>query len=237
MTPEGKKRTILLVDDVELFLELEKTFFHREDFDLLMAINAQEIMQLVLERKPDLIFLDMLISGASGDKVCSWIKKDPELQMIPVIMLIEAGEVDSESRCRLAGCDALIHTPVRRNQLLSVTRQMLDLQDRQQARVAKRVLVHFGPNSQRLSSHFTVNLSPDGMFLATNEVYPIGTPLALRVQIPGSTTLSCQGQVAWLNDPQQFKKPHLPNGMGIRFSDLAELHREQVKNFLNQRAA
>jgi len=230
-------RSILLIDDVELFLELEKTFFHREGFDLLMAVNAQEIMHLVLERKPELVFLDMQISGARGDGICRWIKKDPELAKIPVIMLIEAGDVESESLCRQAGCDAIIHSPVRRAQLLSVTRAILDLCDRQQMRIAKRVLVHYGPDSKQLNSHFTVNLSAGGMFLATDELYPIGTPLALRVQIPGQKILDCQGQVAWLNHPRTEKKPHLPTGMGIRFNPLTDQNLTQVKKFLNQQAA
>lgn len=232
-----KKRCVLLVDDVELFLELEKTFFHREGFDLLMAINAREIMHLVLERKPDLAFLDMQIAGARGDDVCRWIKQDPGLRMIPVIMLVEAGDSRSESLCQQAGCDAIIHSPVRRVQLLDIARDLLGLPDRQQDRVPKRVLVHFGTDPQRLNSHFTVNLSPGGMFLASSEIFPIGTSLALRVQIPGQKTLNCRGRVAWLNHPREAKKPYLPSGMGIEFSQLAEQHLEQVKRFLNQRAA
>jgi len=232
-----KHRSILLVDDVELFLELEQTFFHREGFDLLMAVNAQEIMHLVLERKPDLVFLDLQIAGAKGDDICRWIKKDPELRMIPVIMLVESGDAGAELRCRQAGCDAIVHCPVKRTQLLSVARQLLDLHDRQQARIAKRVLVHFGPDPKRLSSHFTVNLSLGGMFLATDEVFPVGTPLALRVQIPGQHALSCQGQVAWLNHAREVKKPHLPTGMGISFRQLDDQHLSQVKRFLNQQAA
>ena len=227
-----KKRCILLVDDVELFLELERTFFHREDFDLLMAINAKEIMQLVLERRPDLIFLDLQISGARGDDICRWLKKDAELEKIPVIMLVEAGDHAAESRCAQAGCNAIIHSPVKRTQLLNVARNMLALNDRMQERVAKRVLVHFGTDPQHLNSHFTVNLSPDGMFLATDNIHPVGTRLALQVQIPGQKTLGCHGEVAWLNHHQFSKKPHLPTGMGIQFSQLAEHHREQVKNFL-----
>lgn len=47
------KRSVLLVDDVELFLELEQTFSHRKELDLLMAIDPKEIKQLIIKRKPE----------------------------------------------------------------------------------------------------------------------------------------------------------------------------------------
>ena len=237
MSPVEKKRTILLINDVELFLELGKTFFHREDFDLLMAVNAQEVMQLVSERKPDLVFLDMQISGTSGASICRWIKKDPELQKIPVIMLLESGDSESERLCLQAGCDVLLSTPLKRVQMLAAARKILNLEERRQERVVSRVLVHLGTDPQRLSSHFTVNISPGGLFLASDEGFRVGTPLALRIQLPGLSILSGKGRVAWCNDYQGHKKPHLPCGMGIQFLELNAPFQEEIMLFLAQQVA
>ncbi|MCK4691619.1 MAG: response regulator [Desulfuromonadales bacterium] len=237
-THTQKNRSILLVDDVELFLELEKTFFHREGFDLLATINPQEIMQLVVSRKPELVFLDMEISGTRGDDICRWIKQDKELQEIPVIMVLESGDLDAEALCRQAGCDAIIYRPVRRRQLLSVARSLLDLADRYEARIATRIPVHFGPGFEQLSTDYSVNLSSGGVFVATDEVLPVGMPLALRVQFSGvGHDLKCKGRVAWLNQPDVRKERHLPTGMGIRFSHLATKQLDLIKDYLAQNAA
>ncbi len=233
MTATETSRSILLVDDVELFLELERTFFHREGFDLLMAINAQEIMQLILQRKPDLVFLDMYISEVRGNDICRWIKKDKELQSIPVIMLVNSGDSEAEALSRQAGCDAIIHSPVRRQQLLSVAREFLQLSDRQLGRMAARLLVQYGQNPDELNSHYSVNISQGGVFVATQDVIPVGTPLALRVQLPQQKdSLSCKGRVAWLNHPETGKKPQLPTGMGIEFSNLIAEQQAMVHRYL-----
>lgn len=238
MERELERRSILLVDDVELFLELEKTFFHRERFDLLMASNSQELMQLVLKRNPDLVFMDMQLAGGRGDDVCRWIKQDAALRSIPVIMVVALGDHESESLCRQAGCNAIIHSPVKRQQLLTVARDILELADRQKNRIPARMLVHFDENKNRPQGNFTVNLSGGGMFVATQEIKPIGSPLSLRVQFPGEESpFRCRGRVAWLNHSEFHKKPHLPTGMGVAFDRLSEAQLERVQIYLARKAA
>ncbi len=233
-----ENRSILLVDDVELFLELERTFFHRAGFDLLMAINAQEIMQLVLQRKPELIFLDMQISETRGDDICRWIKQDRDLQSIPVIMLVAAGDLKSESLCRQAGCDAIIHSPVKRQELLTVARRFLQLSDRQLGRIGARLLVQFGQSPAELTDNYSVNLSPGGVFIATHHLLPVDSSLALQLELPRQNNrLACRGRVAWLNHPEKHKKPHLPTGMGVQFSDLVDEQLVMVKRYLARKAA
>lgn len=223
MESKSKMRSILLVDDVELFLELERTFFHREGFDLLMAIEPDEIMQLIIRRQPDLVFIDMDSAGSRGDKICRWIKQDRDLRLIPVVMLVDSGDRLAESFCRQAGCDAIIQRPVRRQQLLSVAKTFLDLADRQQARIAARLPVEIGKCDREMKTRFSVNLSSGGLFVACEETLPVETSVSLRVDLPfGSKPLTCRGRVAWLNHSESGRKqPHLPAGMGIQFVPLA----------------
>ncbi len=228
-----ENRSILLVDDVELFLELERTFFHRAGFDLLMASNAQEIMQLVIQRKPNLIFLDMQITEARGVDLCRWIKQDQSLGSIPVIMLVQSGDPDAETRCIEAGCDAIIHSPVKRPELLLVARRFLHLTDRQLGRIGAKLLVQYGQSTACLKDKYSVNLSPGGLFIATDELLPVDSALALRLNFPQQDKrLACQGRVAWLNHPEENKKPHLPTGMGVQFANLAEEQLTFLKRFL-----
>lgn len=226
-------KSILLVDDIELFLELEQTFFHREGFDLLIAVNAQELMQLVVERKPELIFLDRQLAGVKGDDVCRWLRRDSELRSIPVIMLIDAGDSEAEALSLQAGCDAVIQRPVSRRQLLSLARTHLNLAAREALRISARLPVAFGPDPDNLRTNYSVNLSPGGVFIATDSVVPVGTSLALQLRFPAPQgDLSCQGQVAWLNPNQQRKKNRLPAGMGVRFNPLANADTVRVQTYL-----
>ncbi len=226
MEPQRKNYTVLLVDDVELFLGLGNSFFHREGFDLLMASSAQEVMQLASQHLPDLVFIDMQIAGDSGDTICRWFKQDEKLQATPVVMVVDTGDREGMSLCRQAACDAIINSPVSCKQLLAVARSTLGLADRQQERSAIRIQVHFGQSMQRLCSDFSVNLSFGGLFVATNSPHPVGSLLAMKIQLPTTQKqFMCQGRVAWINHLASGKKPNLPTGMGIQFNRLSkELH-------------
>ncbi len=82
-----EKKKILLVDDVHLFLEQEKTFFNRGQFDLLLADNGNEALRIIREERPDLVFIDLYMPDMDGDKCCHLIKSDENLRKIPVIMV------------------------------------------------------------------------------------------------------------------------------------------------------
>jgi CheY-like chemotaxis protein len=61
---------ILLADDVQLFLELEKSFFKREDVDVKVVRSGTEVLQSLACEVPALIFLDLHVPGMNGDECC-----------------------------------------------------------------------------------------------------------------------------------------------------------------------
>ena len=62
------KIKVLLADDVQLFLELEKSFFSREEVYVRMVRSGREVLEAVAEEMPDLIFLDMFMPEMNGDE-------------------------------------------------------------------------------------------------------------------------------------------------------------------------
>ena len=61
-----------------------------------MAVSTQEIMQLVVERQPELIFVDKDTAGSRGDEICCWIKQDAGLQQTAVIMIVDCGDLEAD---------------------------------------------------------------------------------------------------------------------------------------------
>ncbi|MDT8396716.1 MAG: response regulator, partial [bacterium] len=72
-----ENRKLLLVDDVNLFLQLEKTFLTRRSFEIHTATNGDEAFQKARAVEPDLIVLDLHMPGMDGDVVCRLLKGDP----------------------------------------------------------------------------------------------------------------------------------------------------------------
>lgn len=219
----GERVRILLVDDVELFLELERTFFRREEVDLLVARNGEEALGLMASDCPDLVFLDLYMPGINGDEVCRQLKSDEKLRSIPVIMVLQAGSADDERRCRDAGCDEILYKPVRREAFIAAAVRNLPVAQRVYPRIDASLKVTFGLQPTKSLENFTANLSAGGVFIATAAILTVGTQLNLEFQLPGSVEkISCAGRVVWVNHPDWLKKPKLPVGMGVEFVDARQ---------------
>jgi CheY-like chemotaxis protein len=85
-TSIGKVKKILLADDVELFLELERNFLQREDLDLLIAKDGRKALEMIRQHSPQIAFLGLKMPGMSGEECCRTIKEDPSLRSTTVAM-------------------------------------------------------------------------------------------------------------------------------------------------------
>jgi len=227
------RKKILLADDVELFLELEKTFFRRENFELLIARTGQQAWDLTLAETPDLVFMDLFMPGMDGDAACRLIKQQPQTASIPVVMVTQGGRDDDLERCRLAGCDDILLKPINRHLFVATARRLLQVVDRAEPRVLARLQVRQGEAPNQLLRDYSLNLSTGGLFLATMVPLPVGTPLALEFLLPAtSQPIHCQAKVAWINLPERLVNPLLPAGMGVQFLDLPATNLAALREFI-----
>ena len=107
-----KKRELLIVDDVRLFLQLTKTLFSREEYIIHTALNGRQAVEIARSQTPDLILLDLHMPEMEGDEVCRQIRSDPATRNIPVIMVTSESDREAVRRCLHAGCDDFITKPV-----------------------------------------------------------------------------------------------------------------------------
>lgn len=93
------KQTILIVDDVPENLQvIAHALESYENYVLHMAENGEQALQLVADKKPDLILLDVMMPGMDGFAVCRQLKSAPVTAEIPVIFI--TAKTDSESVVR-----------------------------------------------------------------------------------------------------------------------------------------
>ncbi|TYO99870.1 uncharacterized protein (TIGR02266 family) [Geothermobacter ehrlichii] len=217
-----ERKKVLLVDDVELFVELEKTFFHRANVTLLVARNGAQAVEIARRERPDLIFMDLFMPVMDGDQACMRIKADPELAHIPIVMVTHGGREDYLQRCRKAGCDDVLLKPVNRHKFTAVASRYLGLQERRAPRVPVRLQVRYGNGPEKELTDFSINLSTGGLFLVTDHPLPVDTELRLSFVFPDrNRPVVARARVAWINDDDERVKPELPTGMGVQFVDLS----------------
>ena len=80
--------------------------------------KADNITQIIKDVKPNIIMMDMLLSGADGRDICKLIKADPAISAIPLVMLSAYPEAVKD--CMAAGADGFIEKPFDMKHLLSV---------------------------------------------------------------------------------------------------------------------
>ncbi|BCR04514.1 two-component system response regulator [Desulfuromonas versatilis] len=227
------KEKILLADDVELFLELEKTFFRREGFDLLVARTGKAAYDLTVAERPDLVMMDLYMPEMDGDEACRRLKENPQTAAIPVIMVTQGGRESDFEKCRRAGCDDILLKPINRHHLVATARKHLKIVDRGAPRVSARLKVYFGQDPPQLLSNYSVNLSTGGLFLETAEPLDSETLISLEFLLPDrEAPVRCQARVAWANHLVRPKKPLLPQGVGLQFIDLKLQDLDAIREFI-----
>lgn len=87
-------KCVLLIDDDESHLKLVRPLLVSKGFSVLTASTGEEGLRLAKERKPDLIFLDVILPGLKGRDVCRAIKDDERTKDIPIVFLTAKDSAD-----------------------------------------------------------------------------------------------------------------------------------------------
>lgn len=228
-----EKKKILLADDIELFLELERNFLQRDDLDLLIAKDARKALEMVKQHAPQIAFLGMKMPGMSGEECCRAIKEDASLSGTTVALIVASGQPDQVEKCRGAGCDEILFKPINHDEFLAIVHRSLDLELRAGIRIKAQMRVYYGPAPQKLLSEFSLDLSTGGLYVKTDFPLPLDETLTLRFTLPDHKGMvTCKARVAWVNPKKNPRKPDLPPGMGIQFVELSLEDMKSIKRFL-----
>lgn len=111
----GKK--ILVIDDDESILEAIAFILEDDGYTVATSMKGEETYKKVASFKPDVIILDVLMSGSDGRIICKNLKKDEATKDIPIIM-ISAHPTAKESVLEV-GADAFLPKPFATAKLLA----------------------------------------------------------------------------------------------------------------------
>jgi DNA-binding response OmpR family regulator len=107
---------ILVVDDDPFLLQLIEKSLKMSDYQVILASNGEEGLQLLDETKPHLIILDIMMPNMNGWEICSHIRK---VSTIPIIMLTALGSQADIVRGLRAGADDYLVKPFLKDELLA----------------------------------------------------------------------------------------------------------------------
>ena len=124
-------KRILVVDDDENILSLERTILEQKGFGVTTAGGGAEALKLLDKETFDLVLLDVMMPEVDGFTVCRRIKEDPRTKELPVIFLTAKGGGEALAEGFESGAVMYINKPFTANKLLTIVNTMLDQAEQQ----------------------------------------------------------------------------------------------------------
>lgn len=224
---------ILLVDDAELFLDLEKSYLKRSAFNLSMARSGPEALVAIRSKRPTLVVLDLIMPGMDGDEVCRKIKSDPLTNTIPIIMVSSIDDPALKQRCDAAGCDAFVAKPIKKDDLLEAIEKTIDIARRRFPRIPTHLPsdAWYGGQYMELWIH---SISRGGLFLQMDPAPPVGDEIDITFALPGvSEKIKAKAQIKY----QGVAREGGPSGVGCQFIEIEGRLADIVGNYINDKLA
>lgn len=142
---------LLIIDDEPDSIALLLAFLDDFSIDIIVSRNGEDGFQKAISEKPDLIFLDVVMPGLDGFKLCQRLKLNPLTADIPVIFLSGRVELHDKLAGFNVGCIDYITKPF------------------SEAEVVARITAHLR-NIKRLSSQNSIDLSVLDFKIAANDL-------------------------------------------------------------------
>ncbi len=114
----GAKK-LLLVDDSNTVLLMEKMLLANEGYQLVTASNGREAVLKAQSEKPDLILLDVVMPDLNGFEACKQIRSREETRHIPVIMVTTRSEATNVQIGFESGCNDYVTKPINGVELIT----------------------------------------------------------------------------------------------------------------------
>src|SRR5947209_2912228 len=107
----GKRKVLLVDDDVELVELMSKVLDEDGRFEVRVANNGFDAGMMVKEYRPDIIVLDVMLPDINGKEVCHRVRADLSLEDVRILCISGMVEEDKIQELRLCGADEFLHKP------------------------------------------------------------------------------------------------------------------------------
>ncbi len=116
---------VMVVDDSLTVRKITSRMLLREGFDIVTAKDGLDALQLIGERTPDVILLDIEMPRMDGFEFAKTIKADAQLAHIPIIMITSRTADKHRNRAKELGVDVYLGKPYQEDELLRHLRELV----------------------------------------------------------------------------------------------------------------
>jgi len=110
---------VMVIDDSNTIRRSAEIFLQQAGCEVILAEDGFDALAKIADRRPDLIFVDIMMPRLDGYQTCALIKKNSRYRDTPVIMLSSKDGLFDRARGRLVGSDEYLTKPFSKDALLA----------------------------------------------------------------------------------------------------------------------
>jgi uncharacterized protein (TIGR02266 family) len=227
------KRTILVVDDLPMFRDLESVFLSRYG-RVLTAANGAQALETVRREQPDVVVLDFHLPDIDSEILCQRILGLYPAGKEGIIVAICNGDSADHEKAIRAGAADVLSKPLSRVSLVETVNRFVRFPEvRGLARIGHAATVRVVMDREE---HWGTmrNLSRGGMYLEASWAAPPESEMQLEFRLPEvGKPLAPTAKVIW----SQVRWNGTAAGMGVRFLALDAASAHTLDSFVYERFA
>jgi len=120
---------ILIVDDethIRILLQQTLEEFEEMNVEILTAENGRKAVEIIKDKKPNLIFLDVMMPELNGYDTCYKIKKELKVNAFVVMLTAKGQEVDKKKGLE-CGADVYMTKPFDPDEIIKIASEILEV--------------------------------------------------------------------------------------------------------------
>lgn len=117
--------TVLIVEDEADVVDLLRYNLNKAGFTVLIANDGIQGLEMAKTNRPDVVILDLMLPSMDGKAICKSLKKDPDTEAIPVLMLTAKSDVADRVQGLEIGADDYVTKPFSPRELVLRVQSLL----------------------------------------------------------------------------------------------------------------
>lgn len=109
---------VMVIDDSKTIRRTAETLLKKAGCEVITAEDGFEALSKIVDQRPDLIFVDIMMPRLDGYQTCALIKNNATFKSTPVIMLSSKDGLFDKARGKIVGSEQYLTKPFTKKELL-----------------------------------------------------------------------------------------------------------------------
>ena len=118
--------TVLIVEDNDKNMKLARDVLSAKGYAVLEAVTGEDGVRVAIEKKPDLVLMDIQLPGINGIEALRRMRAEPACARIPIVAFTASVMQADRSEISAAGFDGFIGKPINLKEFLETVRRTLE---------------------------------------------------------------------------------------------------------------